>query len=99
MIELVIYHIHIVAMVYAYVQRWQREGVGGGLLAVAIIGLVFVIGWSLTGAIARLVMPEVVAGALVTSDTLSLLLLLPIEVVFFWVFFLRGEGERAALQK
>jgi hypothetical protein len=92
MIELAIYHVHLVAMVYAFVQRWQREGVGGGLLAVAIIGLVFVIGWSLTGAIARLIMPESEVGALITSDTLSLLLLLPIEIVFFWVFFVRGQA-------
>ena len=92
MIELLIYHVHVVAMVYAYVQRWQREGIGGGMLAVAIIGLVFVIGWSLTGAIARLIMPESEVGALVTSDTLSLLLLLPIEVLFFWVFFVRGQA-------
>jgi len=91
MIEVLIYHLHVVAFVYAYVQRWQREGVKGGLLGVAIVALVFVIGWSLTGAIARLLVSN--DGPGLTSDTLSLLILLPLEVVFFYVFFLQSTGD------
>lgn len=90
MIELMIYHLHLMGVLYAAVSRWQREGMKGALLAIGICGLVFVIGWSLTGAIARMLMPGPFApGALVTSDTLSLLILLVPEVAFFWMFFVR----------
>lgn len=95
MIEILIFHLHIVAAAYAYVYRWQSDGIKGGVLAVSICALVFVIGWSLTGAIARLIMPGPFAdGALFTTDTLSLVLLLGVEVPFFVVFFLRSQRAK-----
>jgi hypothetical protein len=95
MIEIFIFHLHIVAATYAFVYRWQSDGVKGGVLAVSICALVFVIGWSLTGAIARAILPGPFAsGALFTSDTLSLVLLLALEVPFFVVFFLRGQRAK-----
>lgn len=91
MIELLIYHIHVVAVVYAFVQRWQREGMKGGLLAVVTCGLVFTILWAVTGPIARIIMPEEQEpGALLTADTVSLLLVLIPEAIFFRTFFFRA---------
>lgn len=92
MLDLLIYHLHIVGVLYAAVKRWQHEGVKGAVLAVAICGLVFMIGWSLTGTIARLVMQAPAQpGAWFTVDTLSLVLLLVPEVLFFWMFFVRDR--------
>jgi len=89
MIDLLIYHLHIVGILYAFTMRWQREGLKGGLLAVATCALVFTVLWAVTGPIARILMPLAVAGDIFTSDTLSLVLLMVPEVVFFRVFFLR----------
>lgn len=92
MLDILIYHIHIIGVLYAFVKRWQHEGVKGGLLAIAICGLVFMIGWSLTGALARLILPGAqAAGNFITADTLSLVLLLIPEVIFFWLFFVRDR--------
>lgn len=99
MTDLLIYHIHIVGVLYAFTLRWQREGIKGGMLAVATCALVFTILWAVTGPIARIIMPQAaLPGALFTSDTLSLVLLLAPEIVFFRVFFLRAPsaGERDA---
>ena len=90
MIDLLIYHLHLVAFLYAFTMRWQREGLAGGFLALALCGLAFTIVWALMGPLARLLMPgAVVPGDLFTSDTLSLVLTMIIEVPFFFVIFFR----------
>ena len=92
MIDLLIYHLHLVGIVYAYTKRWQDDGMRSGLMAVVLIGLVFTIVWALMGPLARLMMPgAAVPGDVFTSDTLSLVLTLCVEVPFFWVFFLRPK--------
>lgn len=92
MIELLIYHLHIVAALYAFTKRWQVEGLKGAFLSLGICVLVFTIGWSLTGAIAHQIMPGPYApGTFFTGDTLSLVLLLIPEIAFFWFFFVRSS--------
>jgi hypothetical protein len=89
MIDLIIYHLHIVGALYAFTMRWQRDGIKGGALAVATCGLVFTILWAVTGPIAYALMPALASSPIFTADTLSLVLLLVPEIVFFRVFFLR----------
>jgi len=92
MVELLIYHLHILGAVYAYTKRWQAEGVKSGLLAVVLCGLVFVILWALMGPLARLLMPGPFRpGSWFTSDTLSLVLTLIPECAFFYAFFVRKQ--------
>lgn len=94
MIDLLIYHLHIAAIVYAFAKRWQLESVKSGLLAVALIGLSFTIIWALMGPIARLLMSAPsVPGDLFTSDTLSLVLTVAVEVPLFYSFFLSKFGH------
>ncbi|MBI2794712.1 MAG: hypothetical protein HYX66_08715 [Ignavibacteria bacterium] len=95
MIDLLIFHLHIVGIVYAYTKRWQEDGVKSGLLAVVLCGLVFVIIWSLMGPLARLMMSAPTQpGALFTVDTLSLVLTMIPETFFFWRFFLWKSREQ-----
>lgn len=92
MIDLLIYHLHLVGVVYAFTKRWQMEGLKSGLLAVVLIGLAFTILWALMGPIARLLMPaSPEPGDLFTSDTLSLVLTLAAELPLFILFFLRPK--------
>lgn len=92
MIDLLIYHLHLVGVVYAFTKRWQMEGVKSGLLAVVLIGLAFTILWALMGPIARLLMPVApVPGEVFSSDTLSLVLTLGAELPLFILFFLRPK--------
>ena len=90
MIELLIYHLHIVGVLFAFTIRWQREGLKGAFLALALCGLAFTILWALMGPIAVLIMPgEAKPGALVSSDTISLLLTMAAEIPLYWVIFFR----------
>lgn len=95
MIDLLIYHLHIVGIVYAYTKRWQEDGVKAGLLAVVLSALVFTIIWSLMGPLARLMMSASgKPGELFTVDTLSLVLTMIPEAFFYWRFFLWKEPNQ-----
>ena len=91
MIELLIFHLHICASLYAFTKNWQNRGLKEGFLAVMTIGLIFSIGWALTGFIANIIMPAKFNTRFFTKDTLSLLLLLIPEFFFFKYFFLRDR--------
>jgi len=96
MIDLLIYHIHIVAVIYAISARWQQDGWKGAFLALGLCGLVFTILWALSGPVARFIMPPPSApGAMFTTDTLSLVLLIPPEALFFRAFFMQKLKREA----
>lgn len=93
MIEIFIFHIHIVAAVYAFTLRWKEENTKEGFLALAMIGVTFSILWAITGSIARIITPQNGFTSWFTSDTLSLVLLLILEIPLFLLFFKRKENS------
>jgi len=62
-----------------------------GLLGVIIIGLVFAIGWALTGTLAYQIMPNSTEASFFNSDTLSLVMLVIPESIFFYLFFVKSK--------
>jgi len=91
MIEILIFHFHIVGALYAFTKNWRRQGIKEGILAVLIIGLIFVIGWALTSPIAWAIMPKQWASIWFTQDTLSLILLFIPECFFFYFIFVKDK--------
>jgi len=91
MIELIIFHLHIVGALYAFTKNWQSRRLRDGVLAVIIIGLFFTIGWALTSPISRLIMSSEFESIYFTRDTLSLVLLVIPESIFFYFFFFKDK--------
>lgn len=91
MIELLIFHLHIAAALFAFTKNWQKRGVREGLLSVAVIGLMFSIGWAMTGTVAYLIMPKSWNSIYFSQDTLSLILLFIPEIFFFYHFFYKDR--------
>lgn len=91
MIELFIFHLHIIAALYVFTKNWQNDSIKDGIMAVLILALVFIIGWALTGPLANLLMPNSFKSPFFTKDTLSLVLLLIPESFFFYYFFITDK--------
>jgi uncharacterized membrane protein YhdT len=89
MIEVVIFHLHILVALYAFTRRWQEANIKEGILALGLIGLVFTIGWAVTGGVAKFVTPKGGFTTWFTADTLSLVLLVIPEIFLFRLFFMR----------
>lgn len=93
MIEIFIFHLHIIAALYAYTKNWQTRTIKDGLLGVAILMLVFAIGWALTGTIANIIYPDSWKTPWFNNNTLSLVMLTIPESVFFYLFFVKDKEE------
>jgi uncharacterized membrane protein YhdT len=87
MIEVLIFHAHIVGALYAFTLKWQEDGIKEGLLAIGLIGLIFMIGWAITGGVARLITPAGGFASWLTADTMSLVLLIIPEIFVFRMLF------------
>lgn len=92
MIELIIFHLHILAALYAFTKNWQERRLKDAVLAVLIIGLFFSIGWALTRPVAGILLPDAWNTPIFNVDTLSLVLLIIPESFFFYVFFIKDKN-------
>jgi len=91
MIEIFIFHLHILAALYAFTKNWQKRRLRDAILSVMILGLIFSIGWALTQPIAQMLMPGSFKSIYFTKDTLSLILLVIPESIFFYLFFVKDR--------
>lgn len=91
MIEIIIFELHLLGALYAFTKSWQEGGLKDGLMAIAIVLLFFTIGWAITGTLANLIYPNEWNSIYFTQDSLSLILLLIPEVLFFKFYFLSED--------
>lgn len=87
MISLLVFYIHIIAVVYFVTREYQKEGTGAGLLTFAFLALIFSVGWSIsTFALKYLIEPDGF-GRWMDRDALSLLILTIGETFFYYYYF------------
>jgi len=94
MIEIIIFQLHILGIIYAFTKNWQSGSLKEGFFAVLIVLLIFAIGWALTNPIAWFIMPASWSSIWFTNDTLSLVLLFVPESIFFYLFFIKAEDQK-----
>lgn len=92
MIDLFILYLHYLGALYAFTKNWQEDNVKQGFLSVLILGLAFTILWALSGQIAFMIFPDSWNTIYFTKDTLSLVLLVIPESIFFYHFFIKKQN-------
>jgi len=94
MFELFIFHLHLLAGLFAFTKYWQKNGLRDGLLAVAVVALFFIVGWSIAGTLANLIYPaNLINTSFLTKEAFGLLLLLIPESIFFYLFFIKDSSR------
>jgi hypothetical protein len=104
-----IFFLHISAAIYAFITRRREGGISEGILAVAFMGIIFAVGWTIATVLTNLIFtPEFfikwyyhqtdslflrTLRKEINRDTISLLLLTFGEVGFYY-FFLEEKTER-----
>lgn len=91
MIDIVIYFLHILGWTFAFTKVWQKKGTKPALLSIAILFFIFIVLWTITSPTARLIMPKGLDTPYFTVDTLSLILLIIPESIFFYFFFIKAQ--------
>ena len=87
MVPLIVFYLHVVAIVAVYTKRYQAEGMGEGFLAVFFMSLIFFVGWAMASFIMKLVMPQEGLATWFDRDAASLLLLTIAEAILYYFYF------------
>jgi phosphoglycerol transferase MdoB-like AlkP superfamily enzyme len=82
-----IFSIHFVFSLVIFTKKWQEENLSTAFLNVALIGILFAVGWSITGIIVKLIMEPQGLGIYFDRDTFSLLLLSIGEYFFYRIYY------------
>lgn len=81
-----------------FTKKWQEESVNAGFLNLALIAILFSVGWTITGIIAKLIMEPKGLGIQFDRDTFSLTIL-SIAEYFFYKFYYKEEPNLTDTEK
>ncbi len=93
MISAFIFFAHFIFLLLIFTWKWQKEGISGALLNISLILILFAVGWTLTGMIAKFVMEPKGLGLYYDRDTFSLTLLTIIEFIFYKIYYKQPTAD------
>jgi hypothetical protein len=109
-----IFFLHIALVVYAFF-KYKKESIGEGFLAVAFVGIIFAVGWTIAAILTNLLFaPEWfirwywqpldswvwrTIRKEISRDTISLLILTAMEIVFYYFFILTETRQEKGKEK
>ena len=103
-----IFLLHILLVIFAFF-KYKKESIGEGFLAIAFVGIVFAVGWTLAAILTNILFtPEWFikwywqpldswvwqrVRKEISRDTISLLFLIAMEIVFYYFYFLTDPKQ------
>jgi formate hydrogenlyase subunit 3/multisubunit Na+/H+ antiporter MnhD subunit len=93
MISAFIFFAHFMFLLLIFTWRWQKEGISGAILNVSLILILFAVGWTITGMVAKFLMEPKGLGIYYDRDTFSLTLLTIIEIIFYRFYYKQSTAD------
>ena len=90
MISAFIFFLHLIFGLVFFTKKWQDENLQAGFLNLALFGILFAVGWTITGMIAKIIMDQKGLGMQFDRDTFALSILTVAEF-FFYRFYYNEE--------
>ena len=90
MISALIFSAHLIFILIVFTKKWQNESLGSAFTNLALIIVLFAVGWSIATAVVKLFIDSKGFGIQFDSDTISLTLLSIVEY-FFYKFYYHEE--------
>ena len=87
MISAIIFFAHFIFTLIIFTKKWQDEGSSAAWMNVGLIVILFAVGWTMTGMIAKILMEQEGLGIHFDRDTFSLTLLTIMEVFFYRFYY------------
>lgn len=87
MISAFIFFAHLIFALYIFTKKWQDESLAVAFQNMALIGILFAVGWAVTSMIAKLIMKPEGLGVQFDMDTFSLTLLAICEFFFYRMYY------------
>jgi hypothetical protein len=89
MISAFIFFAHFIFLLLIFTWKWQKDGISGAIMNVSLILILFAVGWTITGMIAKFFMEPKGFGLYFDRDAFSLTLLTIIEFFFYRIYYNR----------
>ena len=93
MITAIIFFVHFIFGLIIFTIKWQDEGITSAWMNIGLIIILFAVGWTMTGLIAKLLLEQKGFGIYFDRDTFSLTLLSIIEVFFYKFYYKNTTTE------
>lgn len=87
MVIAVVFFIHLIFVLVIFTKKWQDENLSTAFLNVALIGILFAVGWSIASIIAKLVLEPKGFGYYLDRDACSLVILSIGEFFFYRIYY------------
>ena len=87
MISAIIFFAHFIFTLIIFTKKWQDEGISAAWMNVGLIVILFAVGWTMTGMIAKIIMEQEGLGIHFDRDTFSLTLLTIMEAFFYRFYY------------
>jgi hypothetical protein len=87
MVVAFIFAAHLIFALIVFTKKWQDEDITSGLLNIGLIGILFSVGWTITGMVAKLVMDQKGLGIFFDRDAFSLTILSIAEFFFYKMYY------------
>jgi hypothetical protein len=87
MISAFIFFAHFLFILIIFTWKWQSDGISAAFINVALILILFAVGWTITGMVAQLLMEPKGLGLYFDRDTFSLALLTIVEYFFYRIYY------------
>jgi sensor histidine kinase YesM len=98
MISGLIFALHIFFILFIFTKKWQEENITNALLNLALIVILFTVGWSISGMILKIFIEPEGLSVELNRDTLSLILLTVVEF-FFYKFYYKDDFSSTDKEK
>jgi len=99
MITAFIFFSHFVFATLVFTKKWQEDNISSAFLNMGLIGILFAVGWSITGMVAKFIMEKEGLGIYYDRDTFSLTLLSIAEFFFYRIYYKEPSAEVTADDK
>ncbi len=87
MISAIIFFAHFLFLLIIFTWKWQSDGISAAFINLSLILILFAVGWTITGLIAKLLLEPEGFGLYFDRDTFSLSLLTLIEYFFYRIYY------------
>jgi hypothetical protein len=87
MVAAFIFFIHFLFSLIIFTKKWQEDGLSSAFLNVALILILFAVGWTITSLLAKFLMEAEGLGLYFDRDTFSLALLTLGETIFYSLYY------------
>ena len=114
MVAAFIFILHFLLVIFAFI-KYKKESIGEGFLAIAFVGIVFAVGWTIAAILTNLLFtPEWfikwywqpldswfwrTIRKEISRDTISLLFLTAMEIAFYYFYFILDGKQEKGTKK